>query len=94
MLYRFPLNEELGHDVLRQTVHDEVVLPKLNSQQYFGLDEVGAHAWNLLAENADFSAVTARLCERYDGDPATIRSDFHAPVAELIEAGPLKVVHV
>lgn len=91
---RFPLKVEPGDDVLCHTIDDEVVLLKLNSQQYFGLGEVGADAWKLLVTHGDIAAVAERLCERYDGDPATIRSDFHALVAELIEAGLLKAVHV
>jgi hypothetical protein len=77
----FPSKVEPGDDVICQTLQDEVVLLKPNSQQYYGLDEVGTHASKLIAENGDMAAVTERLCENHTGDPATIRSDFHACVA-------------
>jgi hypothetical protein len=94
MLDRFPSKVVPGDDVICQTLQNEVVLLKLSSQQYYGLDEVGAHAWKLLAENGDVATTAERLCESYTGDTATIRSDFHALVVELIEAGLLKAVHV
>jgi hypothetical protein len=92
MLDRLPLQVQLSDDVICQTLEDEVVLMKLKSQQYYGLDEVGAHAWRLLLEDGDIATVADRLCENYAGEPATIRSDFHALVGELIEAGLLKAV--
>lgn len=90
MLDRFPSQVKPDDDVIIQTVQNEVVLLKLSSQQYFGLGEVGAHAWKLLVETGDLARVADRLCESYAGDPATIRSDFQALVDELIEAGLLK----
>ena len=72
MFDRFPLRIEQADEVISRVLQDEVVLLKLDDQPYYGLDEVGAHAWD------------------YTGDPATIRSDFHALVAALIEAGLLK----
>jgi Coenzyme PQQ synthesis protein D (PqqD) len=94
MLDKIPLKVEADDDVLCQTLDNEVVLLKLNSQQYFGLDEVGAYAWKLLAENGDIAAVAERLCGDFAGDPAAIRRDLHALVAELMEAGLLRAVHV
>ena len=94
MLDRFPSKVEPGDDVICQTLQNEIVLLQLNNQQYYGLDDVGAHAWKLILENGDIASVTERLCEDYAGDPDAIRSDFHALVAELIEAGLLRAVHV
>lgn len=56
MLDRFPSQVKPDDDVIIQTVQNEVVLLKLSSQQYFGLGEVGAHAWKLLVETGDVSA--------------------------------------
>jgi hypothetical protein len=91
---RLPSRVELSDDVVFETIQDEVVLLKLNGEQYYGLDEVGANAWKFLLENGDIAAAGQRLCEKYAGDPATIRSDLYALVAELIEAGVLKAVDV
>ena len=93
MLDRLPPQVKPGDDVISETVQNEVVLLKLSSQEYFGLGEVGAHAWKLLVETGDVARVADRLCESYAGDPATIRSDFEALVDELIEAGLLKTAN-
>jgi hypothetical protein len=90
MLHRFPQQVKPGDDVISETVQNEVVLLKLSSQEYFGLGDVGAHAWKLLVETGDVARVADRLCESYAGDPTRIRSDFQALVDELIEAGLLK----
>jgi hypothetical protein len=87
---RLPLQVKPDDDVISQALQDEIVLLKLNGDQYYSLDEVGAHAWKLLVENGDVAAVAEQLCEGYAGDPVTIRSDFHVLVGELIEAGLLK----
>jgi hypothetical protein len=81
-------------DVIAQVLQDDIVLLKLNSQEYYGLDEVGAHAWKLLAENGDVAAAGERLCQDYAGDADIIRSDFQVLVAQLIEAGLLKAADV
>ena len=90
MLDKPPFRVKLSDDVVFETIQDEVVLLKLTGAQYYGLDEVGANAWKFLLEDGNIAAVGERLCKKYAGDPATIRSDLQALVAELIEAGILK----
>jgi len=92
MIDKLPLQVKPDDDVISQALQDEIVLLKLNGQQYYSLDQVAAHAWKLLMENGDVEAVAERLCENYVGNPATIRSDFHVLVGELIEAGLLRAV--
>ena len=53
-------------DVLMQTVVGESVLLDLRSQKYFGLNEVGTRAWQLLQETGDAGAVRARLAQEYE----------------------------
>lgn len=92
MVDKLPFRVKLSDDVVFETIQDEVVLMKTDGAQYYGLDEVGTRTWTFLLENGDIGAVGDRLCENYTGDPATIRSDLQAFVAELIEAGILKAV--
>ena len=47
---------QLSPDVLFQEVSGEMVLLDLNSEQYFGLDEIGARIWSLLESGAGESA--------------------------------------
>jgi hypothetical protein len=92
MVDKLPVRVQPSDDVVFETIHDEVVLLKMNGAQYYGLDEVGTRTWKFLVENGDITVVGDRLCEIYTGDPANIRSDLQAFVAELIEAGVLTAV--
>jgi hypothetical protein len=92
MFDKLPRHVKIGDDVICQALQQEMVLMKLSSQEYYGLGEVGTHAWQLLVENGDISAVADRLCEDYEGDRAVIRIDFHALVGDLVEAGLLEAV--
>ena len=94
MIDKLPFRVKLSDDVVFETIQDEVVLLKMNAAQYYGLGEVGTRTWKFLLENGDIAAVGDRLCDDYTGDPATIRSDLQAFVAELIEAGILSAVDV
>ena len=44
---------QVTEDVLFQTVYDEAVLLNLNNDRYYGLDNVGARMWQLLAEHGE-----------------------------------------
>jgi hypothetical protein len=73
--------------VLCQALGGEAVLLDLKSEQYFGLDEVGARVWQLLGENDDLAEIEARLIAEYDAPPDAIARDLRELVEKLIEAG-------
>ena len=78
MADKLPFRVQLSDDVVFETIHDEVVLLKMNGAQYYGLDEVGTRTWKFLLENGDIALVGERLCDNYAGDPTTIRRDLQA----------------
>ncbi len=78
---------EISDDVIYQEVRDEVVLLNLESQQYFGLDSVGADVWKLLKEHGDSEAVVQGMKSSYRVDEAKLRSDVDALVADMVQAG-------
>lgn len=81
---------EPGDEVIFQPLHDEMVLLNMKTQEYFGLDDVGAEMWNLLVQHGDVEQVAAILTERYDVDRETLRRDLVALIGRLLEAGLLK----
>lgn len=87
-----PRRVKVADDVVCQTFEDQIVLLNLSSQEYFGLDEVGSHAWTLLAEAGDIDAVATRLCVDFTGDSVAIQDDFHILVRELIDAGLVQAI--
>jgi len=76
-----------ARDVLMQTVVGESVLLDLRSQKYFGLDEVGTRAWQVLEETGDLGAVHARLAQEYEVDAARLERDLDELFERLLAAG-------
>lgn len=74
-------------DVLMQTVVGESVLLDLRSQKYFGLNEVGTRAWQLLRDTGDAGAVHARLAREYDVAGDQLERDLDELFARLLRAG-------
>ena len=78
-------------EVLFQEVGGEAVLLDLASERYFGLDPVGTRIWTLLGEDDRLQVVCDALCAEYDAEPLLIRDDLLALVAQLSEAGLVKL---
>lgn len=87
------LHSSVSHSsqVMVQDVGGEAVLLDLASEQYFGLDPVGARIWTLIGEAAHLGSVHARLCEEFAAEPGRLEQDLLALVGELAGAGLVTV---
>ena len=74
--------------VLARQVDDEMVLLDLESEQYYGLDHVGADIVTRLTREPEHDALAA-LRRDYEVDEGTLRTDVDRLVAELLDAGLL-----
>ncbi len=72
--------------VLLQRLDDEIILLDLQSGRYFGLQDVGARAWELLPTSGDTDVVFTALLAEYAVDEATLRQDMDELWQGLIEA--------
>lgn len=72
-----------------QQVGDEVVLLDARGGEYHNLNDVAGRMWRALDESADVAAAYALLCEIYDVDAETLRSDLGAFIGQLVEKGLL-----
>ncbi len=81
---------EIGDAVIFQKLHDEVVVLNMTTQEYFGLDDVGAAMWDLLVELGDIDAVAQRLTANYAVDQERVLTDLQVLVGDLLAAGLLK----
>ncbi len=73
-------------------VRDEMALLNLDTGVYFGLDEIGARMWELVAEHGRLQTVAERMQEEYDVDPARLRQDLLRLVDELAAKQLLEIV--
>ncbi len=79
-------------DVLIQPVGGESILLDLASEQYFGLDEVGARIWELLSRSGSLEHVHATLCDEFSESPARIESDLLTLLQKMTDAGLVTII--
>ena len=77
--------------VLMRKVHDEMVLLDMASEQYFGLDAVGACVIDAIQGGADVDGAVVAVVDAFDAQEDRIRTDVLALVEELVAAGLLIV---
>lgn len=81
------MNLRISDEVLFQEVSGEAVLLDLKSEQYFGLDKVGTHVWQLLNQNLPEESIIEQLLQRYEVDRPTLENDVSQLLAQLEKAG-------
>ncbi len=72
-------------DVLRRSAGVETVLLDLDSEEFYGLDGVGARVFDLLEQPSRLDDVIDTVLAEYDVDRKTLATDVTALVAELLE---------
>ena len=77
----------ISKEALSQEVNGETVILDLQSESYFGLDEVGTRIWQLLQEEKDLQKVFDALLQEYDVEAEQLEQDLIELVDKLIEAG-------
>jgi hypothetical protein len=61
----------------------ESVVLSLETEKYYGLDEIGTRMWELLVGSGDVRSAYDRLLAEYDVAPDQLRADIERLVAEL-----------
>ena len=77
--------------VFAQEVVGEMVLLDMESENYFGLDEVGTAIWQAMQEKETLKEVFEVLLEQYEVEAEMLEHDLSDFVAKLVESGLLKV---
>jgi hypothetical protein len=77
----------LSPDVISQEVSGETVLLDLESEHYFGLDEIGTRIWQLIKETGDLQAIYETLLAEYEVEEDRLHSDLEALLGEISQLG-------
>jgi hypothetical protein len=77
----------LSPDVISQEVSGETVLLDLESENYFGLDEVGTRIWQLIKEKEDLQAIYNTLLDEYEVEESRLQADLEALLGEISKLG-------
>jgi hypothetical protein len=78
-------------DVVFRQLDEEAVLLNLKSGTYFGLNDVGARVWQLIAEQRTLSRVLDALVEEYDAEPHVLERDLLELSRQLCAKGLVEV---
>lgn len=77
--------------VLFQEVMGNSALLNLETETYFGLDDVGTKMWETLAQSDTVGAAARALAEIYDAPLDTIEQDLAALAEDLRQHGLLEL---
>lgn len=78
--------------VLVRFMDKEAVLLNLETERYFGLDEVGARMWQLTTTSASVESAYKALLDEYDVDAETLRGNLNELLEKLSDNGLLTVI--
>lgn len=76
---------------MAQDLAGESVLLNLQTEEYYGLDDVGTRIWQTLTEKDSIQAAIDALVVEYKVDPEQLRQDVENLIAELLANGLVEV---
>ncbi|MDM5263032.1 PqqD family protein [Sulfurovum sp. XTW-4] len=77
--------------VFAQKVDGEMVLLDMESENYFGLDEVGTAIWQAMQEYGTLQEVFNAMLEQYDVEEEVLEKDLSDFVNKLLVSGLIEV---
>ena len=80
-------------DVLISNLQDESVILNLNSERYFGLDNVGTRMLTVLSASNSIEAAYELLLDEYEVDPQLLRQDLSSLIENLLQQGLITIEH-
>jgi len=92
MTISFTDKVKVPEDILISGLQEESVILNLNSERYFGLNEVGTRIFSALTTSSSIEAAFELLVEEYDVDRELLRHDLISLVDKLVEQGLVEVV--
>jgi hypothetical protein len=80
-------------EVLISNLQEESVILNLNSERYFGLDNVGTRMLNVLNDSDSIEAAYESLAEEYEVDRDVLRRDLTSLIENLMQQGLVTIEH-
>ena len=77
--------------VLVSNLQDESVILNLDSERYFGLDNVGTRILTVLTNSDSIETAYESLLAEYDVDRTVLRQDLLALIENLLQQGLIQV---
>ena len=77
--------------VLVSGLQQESVLLNLDSERYFGLDDVGTRMFSVLSSSDSIEAALQTLLAEYEVEPDDLKADLLSLADSLIDQGLLEI---
>jgi hypothetical protein len=87
MNFSFTDRISVPDDVLISGLQEESVILNLDSERYYGLDDVGTRMFSVLTSSNSIQAAYDELVQEYDVDRDILRKDLFSLVETLLEQG-------
>lgn len=91
MMISFAQRAIVPADVMIREVSGESVFLKLDTESYFGLDDVGTQMWTALTESENIQKAYELLVNQYDVEPEILRQDLNRFIESLVSDGLLEI---
>jgi Coenzyme PQQ synthesis protein D (PqqD) len=82
---------QVPEGVLISNLQDESVILNLDSERYFGLDNVGTRILTVLSNSDSIQTAYESLLAEYEVDRAVLRADLVALIESLLQQGLVQV---
>jgi hypothetical protein len=79
-----------NNKILFQKLGKEAVILHLDSEEYFGLDEIGTRIWEVLKQEGSTEKALSILLEEYNVEEEILRADIEELIAQLRKEKILK----
>ena len=91
MQISFSARVQVPEGVLISNLQDESVILNLDSERYFGLDNVGTRILTVLTNSDSIQTAYESLLAEYEVDDAVLRADLVALIESLLQQGLVQV---
>ena len=82
---------KIPDDILISKLQEESVILNLDSERYFGLDDVGTRILSVLTNSDSIEAAYETLVREYDVEGQVLRRDLLQLVEELVAQGLIQI---
>ena len=91
MELNFEERVSVPENVMFRELEGEAAILNLESEFYFGLDDVGTRMWLVLTESSSIQGAYDALQDEYEVEPDLLRKDLIELIEKLVEKGLLEV---
>jgi Coenzyme PQQ synthesis protein D (PqqD) len=91
MSQRFSQKVVASKNVLVRELSGEAVLLNLESEKYFGLDEIGYRMWTVLTASDSIGAAYEELLSEYEVEPEQLRQSLDGLISQCTDQGLLQL---